>query len=73
MINVIVCQMNKPSRTMSVQEGTTIRSLLSQMGMDTAGKTFIVDGNANGPLSQTPDYFLQDGDKLRISAANAAA
>jgi len=73
MISVIVCQMNKPAKTVSVAPGTTIRSLLSQMSMDVAGKTFTVVGNENGPLSQTPDYILQDGDKLRITAANTAA
>ncbi len=74
MINVIVCQMGKPAKTTSVENGTTIHTLLTRyMSIDVTGKTFTVVGSEDGPVVQSANYVLQDGDKLRIVAANAAA
>lgn len=71
-INVIVTQLGKPSKGVEIELGSTISDLLDELSIDSSGKTFTVVGD-NGPAVQDSGYRLQDGDKLRISANNAAA
>lgn len=71
-VNIILTQLGKPAKPMSVDSGTTIEDLLDDLSIDSSGKSFTVVGD-NGPETQSLSYELKDGDKLRISANNAAA
>lgn len=68
-INVKVKQLGKPEKTISLEEGATIRDLLSTLGMDAHGKQFSVR-DESGTNIQGPDYRLEDFAVVSITAKN---
>ncbi len=68
-MHIRVKQLGKPEKALELSEGSTISTLLSELGLDASGKQFTVSDD-NGTAIRNTSYTLTNFATVSITSQN---